>query len=163
MWRIGPNDPMIWGLDDLMIQIVSRHRSKWPISRPNVSRNNYGDHSSGVRDRGLLVRSVWGRGVPQKQTKGMRLREFCTWQGGGGPKILKFCGLTQPKGFWHGFAISWKFRYRTSLNLLCQGANLCRPQTTSCGGFTDTVDWCMSRLPEGVEYCMKMTGSSPDL
>ena len=43
---------MIWGLHDLMIQIVSRHGSKWLISRPNVSRNNYGDHSSGVRDRG---------------------------------------------------------------------------------------------------------------
>ena len=56
-WRIRTNDPMIWGLDDLMIKIVSRHRSKWPISRPNVSRNNYGNHSSGVRDRGLLVAS----------------------------------------------------------------------------------------------------------
>ena len=33
MWRIGPYDPMIWGLNDLMIQIISRHCSKWPISR----------------------------------------------------------------------------------------------------------------------------------
>ena len=32
------------------------------------------------------VRSGWGRGVPKRQKKGMRLREFCTWQGGWGKK-----------------------------------------------------------------------------
>ena len=50
--KCGESDLMIKWFEDLMIQIISRHRWKWPISRPKFIREIY---------EGVVLHTLFGR------------------------------------------------------------------------------------------------------